>query len=138
MIEETIFFGKTFDEIFDKSFKTFTRGIEDHNFRHYNNSLGMEIYSKEQLKHEMKKRKILPYDVCQELAEEWERKNQNKEFDDLSPRASDIIKQMKLIADKEGNIKLGDRAINALLGIGAISTSQYIPKKFEESGGFQE
>jgi hypothetical protein len=131
---EQLYFGKTFDEIFDKSFKVFTKGIEEHNFRHFNNSLGIYIYSKEHLKNEMKKRRMLPYDVCEELSEDWQRKNGDKSFDKLSPKADSIIRSLKLVSDKNGNIKLGDKAIAALVEIGAISTSPYRPSDFQ--GGF--
>lgn len=118
---ETLYFGKTFDELFDKSFRLFTKGIEEDKFHHYNSSLGMWIYNKEQLKHEMKKRRMLPVDVCEALAEEWDKKNNKDEYGELSPKALDMIKSVKITADRNGNIRLGDRMINALIEIGAIN-----------------
>lgn len=114
-------FDKSFDEVFDRSFDKFTRGIEGHQFRHFNNSLGCYIYSKEHLKHEMKKKRMLPYDVCEGLAEEWEKRNPRKNYDKLSPKAEEIIRSLKLTADKNGNIVLGGKAIKALTEIGAIN-----------------
>ena len=130
---ETLYFGKTFDEIFDKYWRTFTRGMEEHSFRHYNNSLGMMVYSKEHLKHEMKKRKMLPSDVCMGLAEEWERKNESKPITKFSPKADRIIREVKLSADRNGNIELGGRAIKALVDIGAIQPAR---EYMGDVGGF--
>jgi hypothetical protein len=117
---EDLFFGKTYDEVFEDEWKKFTRGIEDHSFNHYNNSLGMRIYSKEQLKHEMKKRRMFPMEVCERLAEDWDRKQERKSSHKISDKALNIIKSIKMTADRHGNIKLGDRAINALIEMGAI------------------
>lgn len=123
MIEEERYFGKTYDEILEKSLKKLFRGREDHEFRHYNDALGMMIYSKEQYIHEMKKRRMLPSDSCEELAEKWDARNEKnyKPYDDLNPKAKSIVTSLKLSADRNGNIRLGDRAINALREIGAIT-----------------
>ena len=48
------------DDMFDKAFKIHTRGMEDHEFKHFNESMGCMIYSKEHYKHEMKKRGMAP------------------------------------------------------------------------------
>lgn len=136
MKEEILYFGKTFDEIFEKSFKSFAKGLEDHNFHHYNSSLDMWIYSKEHLKQEMKKRRILPADVCEGLADEWDSKHQMTQMteDGLSDKAKGIIYAIKGMADKKGNLRLGGRAIEALIKIGAISKSY----DFGTEGGFND
>ena len=121
MIEEEKYFGKTYDQILNESIKKMAASMEDHEFRHYNNSLDMMIYSKEHYIQEMKKRRMLPYDVCEGLAEKWESKNNKGPITELSPKADRIIRSLKLTADSKGNIKLGDRAISALREIGAIT-----------------
>lgn len=133
MTKEQLYFGKTYDEILEKSLKKACRGMEDHQFRHYNNSLDMMIYSKEHYIHEMKKRRMLPFEECEGLAEKWESRNEKnyKPYDKLNPRADHIIRSLKLTSDKNGNIKLGDNAINALIEIGAIT------RKREENFGMQ-
>ena len=131
---ERMIFGKTYDEIFEKSFNQMTRGMEDHQFTHYNDSLGCHVYSKEHYKSLMKQRGMLPSDLCQELADEWDRKNPDQTFDELTPKARNIIESIRLTADRNGNIKLGDRAINALIEIGAISTTEHRPDSL--TGGF--
>lgn len=108
--------------IFKKAFKDLTRGLEDHHFKHFNSSMGVYIYSKEHYIHELKKRGLVPFQEVERLAEEWDKKNPPKKYDDLSPKASEIIRSLKLTADKDGNIRLGNRAIQALIDIGAIKT----------------
>lgn len=131
------YFGKTYDEIFDKAFKTFSKGREEHEFHHYNGSLGMMIYSKEHLKHEMKKRNMLPLDLCEELAEEWQRKEDRRRGDyKPSAKAIDIISSLKMTADKNGNLKLGGRAIEALIEIGAIQPRREEIHRYGKTGGF--
>jgi hypothetical protein len=135
MREEQKFFGKTYEELFEKSFKSLCRGREDHEFRHFNNSLNMMIYSKEHYISEMRKRRMLPIDTCEELAEKWESRNEKnyKPYENLSAKPSAIIKSLKLSADRNGNIRLGDRAINALKEIGAITGRV---EDFGINGGF--
>jgi len=121
--EEEKYFGKTYDEILEKSLKKMFRGREDHEFRHYSHALGMMIYSKEHYVHEMKKRRMLPSEACEELAEKWDARNEKnyQPYNDLNPKAKSIIKSLKLSAGSNGNIKLGGRAIEALREIGAIT-----------------
>ncbi len=132
---ETLYFGKTYDEVFDNSWRKFTSNKEDHTFRHYNNSLGMMIYSKEHLKIEMKKRRMFPMEVCEGLAEEWDKKKEKYDRGrfDPSEKAMRIINGIKMLADKDGNIKLGGRAIEALREIGAINET---PGYMGRSGGW--
>jgi hypothetical protein len=134
---EDLYFGKTFEEIFEKSFHKFTKNVEEHNFTHYNSSLGMQIYSKEHLRDEMKKRRMLPYEVCEDLAFEWDKEHSENKFDKLSVKADNIIRSLKMTADSKGNLKLGGRAIEALMKIGAISTTEHRPDYLSMSGGFK-
>ena len=132
---ETMYFGKTFDEIFDKHFHRMTRRIEDHQFRHYNHSIGMYIYSKEHLRYEMKKRRMLPYDACEQLADNWQKEHPQKPYDEISPKAMNIIRSLKQSADKYGNLRLGGRAIDKLKEIGAIQGNAV---NYGPTGGFSE
>jgi len=111
---------REYDDYFDKIFKSMTKNMEDHSFRHFNNAMGIMIYNKEHYKIEMKKRRMVPYEESERLAEEWDKKNPKKDYGDLSPRAQEIIQSLKMSADSKGNIVLGGRAIEALQEIGAI------------------
>jgi len=125
------------DDLFDKAFDEHTRGIEEHAFRHYNNSIGCMIYNKAHYKVEMKSRGMVPYFEMEKLAEEWDKTHKQQSFDEPSPKAMMIIKSLKMSADKYGNLKLGDKAIDALIEIGAIrSESEHTPKEFQDEGGF--
>lgn len=131
--EEEKYFGHTYDELLEKSIKEFSSRMEDHEFRHFNHALDMMIYSKEHYIHEMKKRRMLPYSICEGLADKWESKNHKGPLKELSPKADSIIRSLKLTADRHGNIKLSDRAINALREIGAITGRV---ENFGINGGF--
>lgn len=93
--------------------------LEDHEYRHYNSSLGCFVEGKEHFKKLLARGKYIPYELAQKYAEEYDR-NQPKRSTKLSKKAQDIINSVKLTADKKGNIKLGGRAIKALKEIGAI------------------
>ena len=124
-----------YDSYFEKIFKNHTKGMEEHTFVHYNSSLGMQIYGKEHYKAEMKKRRLVPYAETERLAEQYDKTHPHKDYGEISPRAMDIIRSLKMTADKHGNIKLDDRAINGLISVGAISPqSKHIPT--DMNGGF--
>jgi len=133
--EEERYFGKTYDEMLDSSIRELSKGMEDHEFHHFNDALGMMIYSKEHYIVEMKKKRMLPYDACHELADNWDKQNAHKPMQRLSEKANSIIESLKCTADKKGNIKLGDRAINALIEIGAITRTRDV-SDFNIQGGF--
>jgi len=135
MIEEEKYFGKTYDQILNESIKKISGRMEDHKFRHYNEALGMMIYSKEHYIHEMKKRRMLPFEECEELAERWESNNEKnyKPYDKLNPKSDEIIRSLKLSCDRHGNIRLGGRAIDALREVGAITGRV---ERFGTEGGF--
>ncbi len=128
---------REYDSYFNKIFKEHTRGMEEHSFVHYNSSLGMQIYGKEHYKSEMKKRRLVPYEETERLAEQYDKAHPHKDYGEISPKSMDIIRSLKMTADKHGNIKLGDRAINGLISVGAISTqSEHIPDQLQRTGGF--
>ena len=127
------------NDLFDKAFKKHTSGIEDHQFRHYNNSMGCMIYSKKHYKDEMLKRGMVPYEECERLAQEWDKTHAQQPYDTITAKAECIIKSLKMTADSQGNIKLGSRAIEALIELGAIKPrSEYAPDGIEMKGGFNE
>jgi hypothetical protein len=133
------FEGKAdYDSWFDRVFAKFTKGIEDHQFIHYNNSMGIHIYGKEHYKAEMKARRMIPSGIMEKFAEDYDKENPKQTYDDLSPKAMDICRSLRVSADKYGNIKLGGNAIKAMVEIGAIQPmSPHVPEQIELSGGFK-
>jgi len=93
--------------------------LEDHEYRHYNRSLGCFVEGKEHFKKLLSAGQFVPFDLAERFAEDYDKRNPKKPYE-LSDKAKDIIKSIKLTADKKGNIKLGGRAIKALKEIGAI------------------
>ncbi len=126
------------DDLFDKAFRKMTAGREDHEFVHENRSLGCKVYGKEHYYKLLKSRRMLPYDMAEDLACEWDKDHPQKEYGDLSPKAQDIISSLKLTADSKGNIVLGNRAIAALQSIGAMPASlEHAPEIHSGQGGFK-
>ena len=124
---------REYDDWFDTIFAAFSRHREDHEFVGYNQSIGIWIYGKEHLKHEMKKRGMVPYDALMEFANEFGKK---KPYE-ISDKAKHIVKSLRLMADKKGNLRLGGQAIKALKEIGAIKeVSPYAPERLELKGGY--
>jgi hypothetical protein len=102
---------------------------EDHEYRHFNRSLGVFVEGKEHFRQLLSTGKYIPYDLAEQYAEDYDKKNPRAPIE-LSAKARDIINSIKLTADRHGNIKLGNRAIRALQEIGAIP-SQPIQEQLE-------
>ncbi len=119
---------REYSEYFDKIFKEHCKGREDHEFVFQSDSLGVQFYGKEHYKQWMKAHRMVPYNETERLAEQWDNKNQRKEYNELSTGAMDIIKSLRLTADKNGNIHLGSRAIKAMQEIGAIGNGEHRPE----------
>lgn len=95
--------------------------LEDHQYRHYNRSLGCFVENKEHFIKLMEKGNMVPFEVAEQLAEDHDKKNPRKEYV-LTSSAREIINSIKLTADRKGNIKLGNRAIRALREVGLFPT----------------
>ena len=129
---------REYNDYFEKIFKQVTRGREDHEFRHFNSAMGIQIHGKEHYKQEMKRRRMVPYDEAQRLADQYDKQHPRKEYGELSTGAREIIESLRLTADKDGNITLGGRAIQALQEIGAMGSSEHAPEQFTPTGGFNQ
>ena len=103
----------------NKEMNKYFGNLEDHEYRHYNRSLGCFVEGKEHFRKLLSDGKFVPFELAQQYAEDYDKRNPRKEYI-LSNKAHDIINSVKLTADKHGNIKLGGRAIQALKEIGAI------------------
>jgi hypothetical protein len=122
----------------------YIKTFEDYKYNHYNNALGCQIYSKEHYEHEMKRQGMIPYDQAAELAEEYDRKNQPKDFK-ISEKALDIVRSLKLSSPDNDHIKIekGGKAWRALKDMGVNFDDIDIHKKVREklkisSGGFSD
>jgi hypothetical protein len=91
---------------FETHFKNLTKGMEDHEFKHYNHAMGCYIYSKEHYLSEMKRRGLVPLEMVEELKERHEKLNPKKEYE-LSDEARDLINYFKNVSRK-GFITLGE------------------------------
>ena len=91
---------------FDYHLKESTKGLEDHEFRHYNRSLGMMIYSKEHYISVLKKRGMVPDSMAQDLKEDYEKSNKRKGYE-LSPKAKGVLAHLESLRGRnKGMIRL--------------------------------
>ena len=91
---------------FDHHVKEMTRGVEDHQFRHFNRSMGIMIYNKEHYIHELKKRNMMPDNMVEELREDYIKRNKRKGYE-LSPKARGIINHLSSLRGRnKGMIRL--------------------------------
>lgn len=127
-IEKDLFFDKIFNRAFGR--------IEDYRFRGYNKALGCFVEGKEHYKRILKQKGLVPFEEADRLAEEFDRTHHRPKELELSPKAQDIIRSIKITADRHGNIHLGDRAINALREIGAIGNDSEYEPGYTTTGGF--
>jgi hypothetical protein len=104
-------------------------------YEHFNRALNKYIGSKAQYEKELSKGGYVPYDKGCEIAEVSKSKSR-KPYDKLSDKAMGLIKATRLISDKKGNIKAGDRLIDGMRSCG-VDFSYY--KKIDHyalKGGF--
>lgn len=108
-------------------------------YEHFNTSLpnwttpkGVYVKSKDHYDRLCKESGMVPY-------EKIEYKSNRKEYT-LSHKAKEIIKAASQVKDKKGNVKLGDRTIDAMKSIGAIRKisdwNKHLPSNYQKVGGF--
>ena len=105
---------------FETHFKNLTRGIEDHQFKHYNNAMGCMIYGKEHYKKELRQRGMVPFEMAEELSDRYEKDHKRKEYE-LSPKARKLINFFKeKCLENGGYIRMGDypKAVRELKNMG--------------------
>ena len=104
------------------------------NYAHVNRSLpnwdtpnGRIVRDKEHYDRLCKENNMVPFERAQEIAEK-SRQAKIKPYT-ITKESEAIIKSAKAGADRKGNVKLGDRAIDALIKKGAIGKK--IPEGFK-------
>ena len=105
--------------------------LEDHQYRHFNESLGCYVEGKEHFRKLLAKGGYVPYELAERFAGEWDANNPRKDYV-LSDKAREIIQSIKMTADRKGRIKLGSRAIEALIKMGVIPKPEEQKKILEQ------
>ncbi len=111
--------------------------IVKQSYNHYNTSLGMQIKNKDHYDRVCKERGMVSYEKAQEMAEKG-RKDKIKDYK-ISKDSIALIQSIKQTADSKGNVKLGDKAIKALIdkkAIGKKIPENMVPKAYNAKGGF--
>ncbi len=130
---------RQYNEWFDQIFHEMTRGMEDHTFKHFNHSMGINILDKGHYKYEMKRRRMVPYEEAHKLADKYDQEHKDDNLDGLSPKAEEILRSLRQGADRHGNIIIGTAGLRALREIGWIPSSkhEHAPQQTELTGGFK-
>ena len=106
------------------------------NYEHFNRSFpnwdtpkGKYIRNKDEYDREMKTHNMRPYEESLDKA-----KYSNLKPLKISDKALEIIRAAKATKDKKGNVKLGDRTIDAMREIGAIGKKipDYVKKEYAQ------
>ena len=120
---------------FEKAFEKAYGNMPDYKLKGWNDALQCEIYNKAHFKAVMKQKGLVPIDEAERLCAQWDKENKPKEYE-MSQTSLDIIASLRHSADKHGNLKLGDRAINAMRSIGAINEIRHdLPNNLNVTGG---
>lgn len=110
--------------------------IVKQSYNHYNRSLGMQIKNKDHYDRVCKEGGWVSYEQAQTMAEDG-RKKKIKEYK-ISKESEELIKYSKSIADKKGNVKLSDKAINKLIEKKAIGKKvpsyMELPQHYSKGG----
>lgn len=86
------------------------------NYDHYNTAMGKHIKNRRQYYTEMDKGGYVSQEEGERIAQKA-RENSAKNYE-LSSKARELINCAKDVADKKGNIKLGDNLINGMKEVG--------------------
>jgi hypothetical protein len=100
--------------------------------------MGIKIEGKAHYEYELKRRGLIPQERADELARIAREKQNNVPKAEFSEKALGIIQAAKLRADKKGNVKLGDRTIDAMKELGVHFDHPHMPKRFGTKGEFYE
>lgn len=109
---------------------------EDHQYKHYNRAFGCKVEGKAHYEYLMKKHGMVPQEVGDELARKARDRQNTAPKAEFSQEARDIIETARQCADKNGNVKFGDRAIEAMKKLGVAIDHPHMPKRFGHKGEF--
>jgi len=102
-------------------------------YEHWNSAMGIYIKSKKHYINEVSKRGFIPMEKAAEIAEKA--KNKSMELGEPSKKAMEIIRSAKNSADRNGNIKPGNRLIDGMKEVGVkFTVPNWCPKHYKEGG----
>lgn len=112
--------------------------IVKQSYSHYNRSLGMQIKSKDHYDRVCKEGGWVSYEKAEEMAAQG-KKDKIKDYK-VSDESLAIINSARQRADKKGNVKLADSAVDALIKRKAIGRKipdyMQLPAAYTKKGGF--
>lgn len=104
--------------------------LEDHQYKHFNQALGVQIHSKEHFKELLNKGNYISYDdSCRQV----DANKEKQKYNGISEKAKKFCYGLKNITDKKGNVKFTDRLIKGMKKEVGVDYSffQNLPKHYQ-------
>src|SRR5574343_1547830 len=97
----------------DKEMCKYFGHLENHQYKHYNRALGVQVQSKEHFKKLLEQGGYVPLEKGNQMAEACQ-KGRIKPYDGISPKLGKFLGEVKMMADKDGNIEVTDKFVEGL------------------------
>lgn len=121
----------------DREMIKYFGNLEDHQYKHFNRSLGCQVEGKEHFKYLLDKNGFVPQEMGDKMAEA--RKDTRHKYDGLSKKAMEVCISAKDQATKKGKIKIGSRLQKGMEEVGvSFSYSDFLPSHYQPKGGFSK
>jgi len=104
--------------------------IEDHQYKHFNNALGIQINSKEHFKQVLEKGGYVSYeDSCRQV----DINKEKQKYTGISEKAKKFCYQLKNVTDSKGNVRFTDSLIRGMKKEVGLDYSYFtkLPKHFQ-------
>ena len=108
--------------------------LEDHQYKHFNRSLGVMVESKEHFKYLLDKGGYIPSEQANQLADKAKELN-TKKYDGISGQAMEVCQAAKSQADKKCKLRIGTRLQKGMEKVG-VSFDDRLPQHYRTKGGF--
>lgn len=118
----------------EKDLKKHFGNLEDHEYRHYNRSLGVQVESKEHYLHLLNKGGYVPIDESRRLTEDYKRKNPGKKYNGVSEETRKFIADIKSTASRDGKIRPTEQMVNKMKKLGVKFEMYGDPNKIKQGG----
>jgi len=106
------------------------------NYSHYNRALGKYITSRDHYEKEMAKGGYVSFEQAEKMAESYKARHSGG-YNGISPKAMEVCKAAKEMADKKGNLRIGNRLQKGMEKVGVSFDMSKLPKHYQDKGGIE-
>jgi hypothetical protein len=119
----------------DKKMRQSFGGMEDHQYKHINRSLGMRVESKEHFRKLLEEGGYVSYEDNVKQVES-KKDGSKKDYKEVRPETMQFIQDVKATADSKGRITPTDKLIEGMEKVGVNFYNQNCPSHYKDKGGF--